>query len=194
MSAAPRAVAVYIRWSTEEQTEGTTLEVQRERCSLFIRSQGWEHDPQLTFIDDGYSGGTLNRPALTRLRAAVRAGQVDCVVSYSIDRLSRNLADIVALVQKEWAGRAVFRSASQPISTDEGNPAGQLIFNMLASFAEFERGLIRERTFSGLVRRAQEGSTWAPGSRPWATGGRPRACWPSNRWGRTAASPVRPWL
>jgi site-specific DNA recombinase len=163
-AAAPRAVAIYIRWSTDEQTDGTTLEVQRERCTLFIRSQGWEVvNDDLIFVDDGYSGGSLDRPALTRLRQAVRAGKVDCVVSYSVDRLSRNLADIVELVQKEWMGRATFRSASQPISTDEGNPSGQLVFNILASFAEFERGLIRERTHSGLVRRAQQGKY--PGGR-----------------------------
>jgi site-specific DNA recombinase len=159
---APEAVAIYIRWSTDEQTDGTTLEVQRERCTLFIRSQGWEVNDDLIFVDDGYSGGSLDRPALKKLRQAVRQGEVDCVVSYSIDRLSRNLADIVELVQKEWAGRATFRSASQPISTDEGNPSGQLVFNILASFAEFERGLIRERTHSGHIRRAQQGKY--PGS------------------------------
>lgn len=150
-------VAIYIRWSTDEQTEGTTLETQRERCSLYVRSQGWELDEALIFIDDGYSGGSLDRPALTRLRRAVREGQVDCVVSYSMDRLSRSVADTVQLVQSEWAGRCIYRSASQPISTEDGNPTGQLIFNILASFAEFERALIRERTHSGLVRRAKQG-------------------------------------
>lgn len=153
----PRAVAIYIRWSTDEQTEGTTLEIQRERCSLYIRSQGWEHSDELVFVDDGYSGGSLDRPALTRLREFIRLGRVDCVVAYSIDRLSRNLADITELIQKEWMGRAVFRSATQPIGTDEGNPTGQLVFNILASFAEFERGLIKERTHAGSVRRAKEG-------------------------------------
>jgi site-specific DNA recombinase len=156
-SAAPKAIAIYIRWSTDEQTEGTTREVQLERCTLFIRSQGWEVNEDLVFVDDGYSGGSLERPALAKLRQLVQVGRVDCVVSYSVDRLSRNLGDTVTLVQKEWSGRATFRSASQPISTDEGNPAGQLVFNVLASFAEFERGLIRERTSSGLIRRARQG-------------------------------------
>jgi site-specific DNA recombinase len=150
-------VAVYIRWSTDEQTEGTTLEIQRERCSLYIRSQGWDFSEDLVFVDEGYSGGSLDRPALARLREFIRAGRVDCVVAYSIDRLSRNLGDITELVGKEWAGRSVFRSATQPIGTDEGNPTGQLVFNILASFAEFERGLIRERTHAGSVRRAKEG-------------------------------------
>jgi len=153
----PRAVAIYIRWSTDEQTEGTTLETQKERCSLYVRSQGWEVNPDLLFVDEGFSGGSLDRPAMSRLRKCVQAGQVDCVVTYSMDRLSRSVADTVQLVEQEWLGKCVYRSASQPISTDEGNPTGQLIFNILASFAEFERALIRERTHSGLVRRVKQG-------------------------------------
>ena len=153
----PNNVAIYIRWSTDEQTEGTTLETQKERCSLYLRSQGWNVTEDLIFIDDGYSGGSLDRPALTKLRQAVKEGKIDCVVTYSLDRLSRSVADTVTLVQNEWLTKCVYRSASQPISTDDGNPTGQLIFNILASFAEFERALIRERTHSGHVRRAKEG-------------------------------------
>ncbi|HYG57206.1 MAG TPA: recombinase family protein, partial [Symbiobacteriaceae bacterium] len=159
----PDRVALYIRWSTDEQTEGTTLETQKERCSLYVRSQGWQVSEELIFIDDGYSGGSLERPALSRLRSLIGAGKVDCVVSYSLDRLSRSVADTVQLVQHEWLGRCVYRSASQPISTEDGNPTGQLIFNILASFAEFERALIRDRTHSGLVRRARQGKY--PGTR-----------------------------
>jgi site-specific DNA recombinase len=153
----PDAVAVYIRWSTDEQTEGTTLETQKERSTLYARSQGWNVNEDLIFIDDGYSGGSLDRPAITKLREAVRQGQIDCVVSYSLDRLSRSVADTVTLVQHEWLGKCIYRSASQPISTDDGNPTGQLIFNILASFAEFERALIRDRTHSGHIRRAKQG-------------------------------------
>jgi site-specific DNA recombinase len=156
-------VAIYIRWSTEEQTEGTTLETQKERCMLYVRSQGWQVNEALLFIDEGCSGGSLDRPAIARLREAVRRREIDCVVTYSLDRLSRSVADTVQLVQHEWLGKAIYRSASQPISTEDGNPTGQLIFNILASFAEFERALIRERTHSGLVRRAKQGKY--PGTR-----------------------------
>jgi site-specific DNA recombinase len=159
----PQSVALYIRWSTDEQTEGTTLETQRERCSLYVRSQGWQVNEELIFIDDGYSGGSLERPAMTKLRHLIKERKIDCVVTYSLDRLSRSVADTVQLVQHEWLGKCVFRSASQPISTEDGNPTGQLIFNILASFAEFERALIRERTHSGLVRRAKQGKY--PGTR-----------------------------
>lgn len=161
----PDAVAIYIRWSTDEQTEGTTLETQKERCSLYVRSQGWNVNEELIFVDEGYSGGSLDRPAMTKMRQCVKDGRVDCVVSYSLDRLSRSVADTVTLVQHEWMGKCAYRSASQPMSTDDGNPTGQLVFNILASFAEFERALIRDRTHSGIIRRAKEGKYFGS-SRP----------------------------
>lgn len=151
----PDKVAAYIRWSTDEQGHGTTLAVQQERVDLFIRSQGWEPREELIFIDDGYSGGTLDRPALTRLREAVRQGRVGCVVVYRLDRLSRSLIDTVNLVRREWEGRAVLCSATE--NFDTRSPVGQMIFNILASFAEFERSLIRERTASGKRKRAEQG-------------------------------------
>ncbi|HYF77828.1 MAG TPA: recombinase family protein [Symbiobacteriaceae bacterium] len=153
----PDAVALYIRWSTEEQGEGTTLEIQRERCSLFVRSQGWMVREDLTFIDEGFSGANLERPSLQRLRMAVEAGLVDCVVSYKLDRLSRNLVDTVTLVRQEWAGKCIYRSATEGFDTSGDSPTGGLIFNILASFAEFERAVIRDRTRAGTMRRMKEG-------------------------------------
>lgn len=151
----PDQVATYIRWSTDEQGHGTTLAVQRERVEWFMRSQGWEPREDLTFIDDGYSGGSLDRPALTRLREAVRQGRVRCVVVYRLDRLSRSLIDTVNLVRREWENRAVLCSATE--NFDTRSPVGQMIFNILASFAEFERNLIRDRTASGKRKRAEQG-------------------------------------
>ncbi|HWI65057.1 MAG TPA: recombinase family protein [Symbiobacteriaceae bacterium] len=148
-------VAIYIRWSTEDQGEGTTLEVQREACRAYIRSQGWELRDDLTFIDEGFSGGTLERPGLTRLRAAVQAGQAECVVVYKLDRLSRSVVDMVRLVLDEWDGRCHVKSAREPIDTL--SHTGRLFFYQLMSFAEWERSVIRERTFAGKLRRAQEG-------------------------------------
>jgi site-specific DNA recombinase len=153
--AAPARVAAYIRWSTDEQGQGTTLAVQRERVELFARSQGWELAGDLIFVDDGYSGGSLDRPAMNRLRQAVLEGRVDCVVVYRLDRLSRSLVDTVNLVRQEWQGRCMLHSATE--NFDTRSPVGQMVFNMLASFAEFERSLIRERTLSGKRKRAQEG-------------------------------------
>lgn len=151
----PTRVAIYIRWSTEDQGEGTTLDVQMEGCSLFVKSQGWTVNPELIFVDDGWSGGSLDRPALARLRRLVSSGGIDCVVVFKLDRLSRNVVDTVNLVLREWDNRCYLKSARENIDTFD--PAGKMFFYTLVSFAEWERNTIRDRTFSGRVRRAQEG-------------------------------------
>jgi site-specific DNA recombinase len=151
----PHKVAVYIRWSTDDQGDGTTLDVQREGCRHYILSQGWAYTDDLVFIDDGCSGGTLDRPAMGELRQAVAQGRVDCVVVFKLDRLSRSVVDTVQLVLEEWDGRCHVKSAREPIDT--ATPAGKMFFYMLVSYAEWERAVIRERTFSGKLRRAEEG-------------------------------------
>ncbi len=151
----PNQVAIYIRWSTDDQGEGTTLAVQREGCKAYLLSQGWQESPDLIFVDDGYSGATLDRPALTRLRRQVQAGAVDCVVVLKLDRLSRNVADMVHLVIEEWGDLCHLKSAREAIDTT--NHAGRMFFYTLTSFAEWERATIRERTFAGKLKRAQAG-------------------------------------
>lgn len=152
---APDRVAVYIRWSTEDQGQGHTLEIQRESCRYFCLSQGWAVRDDLTFIDDGYSGSSLERPALSRLRRAVREGQVQCVVVYKLDRLSRNIKDIINLVLDEWDERCAVRSTQEPVETS--SDAGRMFFTMLGSFADFERSTIRTRTWSGKRKSAEKG-------------------------------------
>lgn len=151
----PDRVAIYVRWSTDDQSEGTTLDVQLDGCRHYAMSQGWLPQDSLTFIDDGYSGGNLMRPALTKLRALIKAGEVDCVVVLKVDRLSRNIVDAVELVLNEWKDRCYFKSAREPIDT--GSDLGRVIFGILAMFADFERSQIRERTQSGKVKRIAEG-------------------------------------
>jgi site-specific DNA recombinase len=153
----PGHVAIYIRWSTEDQGEGTTLAVQMEACRHYVASQGWEHRDDLIFIDDGFSGGSLDRPALTRLRRLVQAGEVDCVVVFKIDRLSRSVIDTVTLVLQEWEDLTYLKSAREPVDTTTA--MGKQFFYMLVSYAEWERNIIRERTFSGKLRRAKDGRT-----------------------------------
>ena len=159
------AVAIYVRWSTEEQGEGTTLQEQSERCKSYVASQGWRVNEDLIFVDDGYSGASLTRPAMAQLRQLIRKGQVDCVVTLKIDRLSRSLVDCVDLVLREWVGVCHFKTVSQPVNTTD--ELGRMFFAMLAGFAEYERALIRERTFSGLLRRVKEGNFWGAGKAPY---------------------------
>jgi site-specific DNA recombinase len=153
----PDRVAIYIRWSTEDQGDGTTLAVQQEGCQHYVLSQGWCVNPSLIFIDDGCSGGTLDRPKLDELRLAVKAGQVDCVVVYKLDRLSRSVMDTVNLVLGEWDGRTHLKSAREAVDTTTA--MGKQFFYMLVNYAEWERGVIKERTFSGKLRRAREGKS-----------------------------------
>ncbi|HLN63959.1 MAG TPA: recombinase family protein, partial [Symbiobacteriaceae bacterium] len=158
----PAKVAIYIRWSTEDQGEGTTLEVQSSTCRAYLVSQGWAVNEDLIFIDDGWSGGSLDRPAMGRLRSCVSAGLVDCVVVYKLDRLSRSVVDTVNLVCREWENRCAIKSAREPIDTT--SHAGRMFFYTLVNYAEWERSVIKERTYSGKLRRAQEGKN--PGMKP----------------------------
>ncbi|HWI65609.1 MAG TPA: recombinase family protein, partial [Symbiobacteriaceae bacterium] len=122
-------VALYVRWSTDDQSEGTTLQVQLEGCRHFALSQGWTPQAELTFIDDGYSGATLDRPALRRLRDLVARGEIDCVIVFKVDRLSRNIVDAVDLVLGEWRDTCYFKSAREPI--DSSTDLGRMIFSVL---------------------------------------------------------------
>lgn len=149
----PGRVAVYIRWSTEEQSSGTTLAVQRDACKYFLLSQGWQFREDLVYVDDGYSGANMERPALRELRSAVADGRVSAVVVYKLDRLSRNLLDCVSLVRQEWAKVALFSTMEH---LDTQSSLGQMVFNILVSFAEFERNVIRERTMSGKRKRREQ--------------------------------------
>jgi len=148
-------VAIYIRWSTEDQGEGTTLAVQSEACRHYVQSQGWQVREDLIFIDEGFSGGSLERPAMNRLRKMIQQGLVDCVVVFKLDRLSRSVIDTVTLVLQEWEDLTYLKSAREPVDTTTA--MGKQFFYMLVSYAEWERNVIRERMFGGKLRRAKEG-------------------------------------
>ncbi len=151
----PNKVAIYIRWSTDDQSDGTTLEVQLDGCRHYLLSQGWVVNEDLLFVDDGWSGGSLDRPALKRLRGMVTQGLIDCVVVFKLDRLSRSVIDMVNLVLEEWDGLTHVKSAREPLDTSSA--MGKQFFYMLVSFAEWERNVIRERTSAGRLARAKEG-------------------------------------
>lgn len=148
-------VAIYIRWSTEDQGQGTTLDVQLEACRKYCDQQGWYVPDDFIYVDEGYSGGTLDRPAMARLRADVASGRVKVVVSYRLDRLSRNLADATNLVDREWKNRAVVRSATEEVLPEQDE--GWLNYSFRATFADYERRVIRQRTLAGKLRRLREG-------------------------------------
>jgi DNA invertase Pin-like site-specific DNA recombinase len=139
--------AIYTRKSTDEglDKEFNTLDAQRDACAAYIASQrheGWIEVPDY-YDDGGYSGGTLERPALKRLLADVEAGRVDVVVTYKLDRLSRSLTDFVKLMETLDAHGTTFVSVTQAFNTTTS--MGRLTLNILLSFAQFEREVIGER-------------------------------------------------
>jgi len=139
--------AVYTRKSTEEGLEKAfnSLDAQREACAAYILSQqheGWTLLPEL-YDDGGFSGGSMDRPALQQLLSDVKSGKVDVVVVYKIDRLTRSLADFAKIVDVLDEAEASFVSVTQAFSTTTS--MGRLTLNVLLSFAQFEREVIAER-------------------------------------------------
>ncbi len=139
--------AVYTRKSTEEglDREFNTLDAQRDACMAYVASQraeGWTL-VQDHYDDGGFSGATLERPALRRLLADIEMGLVDVIVVYKIDRLSRALIDFSKLVEVFDAHGVTFVSVTQSFNTTTS--MGRLTLNILLSFAQFEREVIGER-------------------------------------------------
>jgi site-specific DNA recombinase len=159
--------AVYTRKSTEEglEQEFNSLDAQREACEAYVLSQKAEGWLLLgdRYDDGGFSGGTLERPALRRLLADIEAGRVDVVVVYKIDRLSRSLMDFAKLVEVFDRRQVTFVSVTQAFNTTTS--MGRLTLNVLLSFAQFEREVIGERIrdkFAASRRRGMWMGGWAP--------------------------------
>ena len=133
--------------SSEEGLElaFNSLDAQREACAAYIDSQRHEGWVALDdrYDDGGYSGGTLERPALQRLIRDIEAGSIDTVVCYKIDRLSRSLTDFAKLVEVFERNSVTFVSVTQSFCTTTS--MGRLTLNILLSFAQFERELAGER-------------------------------------------------
>jgi site-specific DNA recombinase len=151
----PERVALYLRVSSEEQRDRETIELQRD----FLEQYCNLHELEVTDVyeDNGVSGTVPvhERSEGRQLLEDAKGGGFSAVLVYRLDRLGRSLLVIVdAHDRLEEAGVAM-RSGTEPIDTS--NPSGRLIFQMLASFAEFERASIRERTQAGLHRALRNG-------------------------------------
>ncbi len=139
--------AIYTRKSSEEglEQEFNSLDAQRESAEAFIASQkaeGWTCVAD-RYDDGGFSGGTLERPALQRLMRDVESGKVDVVIVYKVDRLSRSLLDFTRIVDLFDRHKVSFVSVTQHFNTTSS--MGRLTLNILLSFAQFEREIIGER-------------------------------------------------
>jgi site-specific DNA recombinase len=162
--ARPVRCAIYTRKSTEEglEKEFNSLDAQREAAEAYIRSQaqeGWVCLPD-RYDDGGFTGGTMDRPALQRLLAAITAGKIDAVVTYKVDRLSRSLLDFARMMAVFERQRVSFVSITQQFHT--ATSMGRLVLNVLLSFAQFEREIISERTRDKIAAARRKGK-WAGG-------------------------------
>lgn len=167
MKPALKYCAVYTRKSTEEGLEQdfNSLDAQREACLSYIASQkaeGWISVME-AYDDGGYSGGTLDRPALKRLMEDIKAGKVNIIVVYKIDRLTRALMDFSKLVEVFDQYGVTFVSITQSFNTTTS--MGRLTLNVLLSFAQFEREVIGERVRDKIAASKKKGM-WMGGSPP----------------------------
>jgi DNA invertase Pin-like site-specific DNA recombinase len=135
--------AVYIRVSTEGQrTDSQELEL--KRC---CRQRGWKN---VTFYADKISGAKASRPQLDQMMQDIRAGKIERLVVYKLDRLGRSLTHLALIFDELNRLKVPLIASSQGIDTSDDNPAGRLQLGVLMAVAEFERGIIKERVNAGL--------------------------------------------
>lgn len=152
--------ALYIRVSTEDQArEGYSLAVQKDYLIDFAKRQHWQihfvDGKDKIYEDDGYSGYSLDRPALTQLLEDARSRKFDLVLVYKLDRFSRRLRDFLNVLDEFDKLSVEFKSATEPYDTTTSS--GKLMLQQLGSFAEFERNRIIERVVPGMVRGVKDG-------------------------------------
>ena len=159
--------AVYTRVSTEHglEQEFNSLDNPREASEAYIKSQaheGWKLI-RTHYDDGGYSGGSMERPALQKLLDDVRGRRIDVIVVYKVDRLTRSLADFAKLVELFDAHQVSFVSVTQAFNTTTS--MGRLTLNVLLSFAQFEREVTGEQIRDKIAASKKKG-IWMGGVVP----------------------------
>ena len=159
--------AIYTRKSSEEGLEQdfNSLHAQREACEAYIASQkheGWVALPTC-YDDGGLSGGTMERPALQRLLQDIENGEIDVIVVYKVDRLTRALSDFAKIVEVFDRQEVSFVSVTQQFNTTTS--MGRLTLNVLLSFAQFEREVTGERIRDKIAASKKKGM-WMGGNPP----------------------------
>lgn len=159
----PVRVAAYVRVSTDEQlSSGYGIEMQVDSLLSLIndykgKHNGWTIDwERHYFCDDGKSGADLERPAFKRMMKCVKAGEIDLIVVYKIDRLSRNLSHLLNFFEEIQSHGASFFSLKENV--DFSGAIGKLTFQIFGALAEFERETIRTRTAEGKIASARMGN------------------------------------
>lgn len=155
-------VAIYVRVSTQEQAkEGYSVGEQTDRLRKFCEAHGWIIVK--VYVDAGHSGANTDRPALQEMIEDMKAGKLDKVLVYKLDRLSRSQKDTLELIEDVFLpNNCDFESMTEKLDTS--TPQGRLFLGILAAFAQLEREMIKERMSMGRYARIKEGK-WQGGAR-----------------------------
>lgn len=155
-------VAIYVRVSTDIQVDGYSIDEQLERLEKYCEAREWIIYDK--YIDPGFSGSNINRPAMLKMIKDIREGKIDLVLVYKLDRLSRSQKDTLYLIEEEFLPNGVdFISMSE--NFDTSTPFGRAMIGILSVFAQLERENIKTRLAMGHVGRAKAGY-WHGGSNP----------------------------
>ena len=154
-------VALYARVSTEQQIENYSIPLQKERIRAFCASKGWTDITE--YVDAGYSGSNLKRPALQQLQNDIENKKINAVIVYRLDRLSRSQRDTLYLIEDKFLPNHVeFISISETIDTS--TPFGRAMIGVMSVFAQLERETITERLRSGRFKMVKDEGRWAGGA------------------------------
>ena len=156
-----RRVVIYVRVSTQEQAaEGYSIGEQLERLRLFCKAHDWTLVDE--YVDPGYSGATLQRPAISKLISDIEKETFNTILVYKLDRLSRSQKDTMHLIEDVFMVNNIdFISMNE--NFDTSTPLGRAMIGILSVFAQLERDQIKERMGMGKEARAKEGK-WQGGS------------------------------
>jgi len=150
--------AHYARVSTEDQAHNYSISTQIEACQKLADELGYTVDQEHILIDEGYSGATLDRPGLERLRKLAGQGVIQAIICYDPDRLSRKLVHLLLLTE-EWERQNIaVHFVLQPM---DSSPESKMFFELKGIFAEYERAKFMERSLRGKRKRLQEGKVQA---------------------------------
>ncbi len=157
-----KKAALYIRVSTDAQfEEGYSVDAQKEMLAAYCTTKGWKKYE--FYIDGGFTGSNIERPAMRQLIEDVKRGQIGAVVVYKLDRLSRSQKDTLYLIEDVFNPHGVaFTSLNENLDT--ATPMGRAMLGIMSAFAQLERETIRERTRMGMKERVKEG-LWMGGGR-----------------------------
>ncbi len=149
-----KKVGVYVRVSTEEQAkEGLSIGAQTDRCTAFCKARGW--DLYQIYTDAGHSAGTLKRPALKNLLKDAENGKFQVLLVYKIDRFSRNLKDLISILESLKEKNINFSSVTEQIDTTTA--MGEAFFQIIGVFAQLERGMVKERVELAFDKKISSG-------------------------------------